>query len=102
MCTRPFYYANAVILSVASLIGKYHLPYIKILEQLVLQPEASFTPTEKKSCQIMATLNKHEDIKRESIKNFLNILIIFTIVRQTLFFYSNDLFPLHIYKRFLS
>ena len=50
----------------------------------------------------MATLNKHEDIKRESIKNFLNILIIFTIVRQTLFFHSNDLFPLHIYKRFLS
>lgn len=26
---------------------------------------------QKKSCQIMATLNKHEDIKRESIKKSL-------------------------------
>ena len=25
----------------------------------------------KKSCQILATLNKHEDIKRESIKYFI-------------------------------
>ena len=34
-------------------------------------PSMSNLKIEKKSCQNLATLNKHEDIKRESIKYFI-------------------------------
>ena len=44
----------------------------------------------------MATLNKHEDIKRESIKNLCYILCTLKYVIS----FREIIFPLHLYKQF--
>ena len=51
--------------------GKSTVKSKKCFQIVKLQNQINPIYKQKKSCQIMATLNKHEDIKRESIKNFV-------------------------------